>query len=181
MPDRSCSWLMTPACSRGRLKHVVNGADADRPAQHVTHELENAAIRTPAHQRQRDDHLAQPSLGDLYLEQHRIVRGGGDESLIQSATGLVCLLVDELAAHPVPDSQIADRLRSRQRHNGQLLTVNFRQPRRRANIPLHVRTHLKKSRWHHPPWQRQPGFACDPALNHIPPIGIGAEIRRAAV
>ena len=86
--------------------------------QHSTHELENAEIRTPAHQRQRDDRLAQPSLGDLYLEQHRIVRGGGAENLIQSATGLVCLLVDELAAHPVLDGQIADRLRSRQRHNG---------------------------------------------------------------
>jgi hypothetical protein len=30
---------------RGRKEHVVNSADADRPAQHVTHELENAEIR----------------------------------------------------------------------------------------------------------------------------------------
>jgi hypothetical protein len=34
-----------------------------------------------------------------------------------------------------------------------------------ANTPVHARTHLKTSRWHHPPWQRQPGFACNPALN----------------
>jgi hypothetical protein len=53
---------------RGRVEHVVDGADADRPAQHVTHEFDNAEIRTAAHQCQCDDHLAQPSLGDLYLE-----------------------------------------------------------------------------------------------------------------
>jgi len=117
----------------------VNGADADRPAQHVTHELENAEIRTAAHQRQRDDHLAQPSLGDLYLEQHRVVRGGGDESVIQSATRLVLLRINEFTAHPVLEGQIADRLRSCQRQDSQLLTVTLRQPRRHANIPIHAR------------------------------------------
>src|ERR1700753_491851 len=102
-----------------------------------------------------------------YSKQHRIVRGGGDESVIQSATRLVLLPIDEFTAHPVLDGQIADRLRSRQRQDGQLVTVAFRQPRRRANTAVHARTHLKKSRWHHPPWQRQPGFACNPALNHV--------------
>jgi hypothetical protein len=63
----------------------------------------------------RDDHLAQPSLGDLYLEQHLIVRGSGDESIIQRETRLVRLLVNEFAAHPVPAGQIADCRRSRQR------------------------------------------------------------------
>ncbi|HXP06964.1 MAG TPA: hypothetical protein VN828_00645, partial [Acidobacteriaceae bacterium] len=46
-------------------------------------------------------------------------------------------------AYPVLDGQIADRLRSRQRQDGQLLTVAFRQLRRRANTPVHARTHLK--------------------------------------
>jgi hypothetical protein len=60
---------------RGCVEHVVNGADADRPpslacsvAQQVAHEFDNAELRTAAHQRQCDDHLAHPSLGDLYLE-----------------------------------------------------------------------------------------------------------------
>ena len=64
MPDRSCLRLITPACCAAAAEHDVNGADADGYAQQVTHELDNAEIRTPAHQRQRDDHLAQPSLGD---------------------------------------------------------------------------------------------------------------------
>jgi hypothetical protein len=75
----------------GRLEHVMNSADADRPAHYVTHEFDNAEIRTAAHQCQCDDHLAQPSLGDRYLEQYRIVRGGGEESVIQSVTRLVHL------------------------------------------------------------------------------------------
>ena len=110
----------------------MNGADADRPAQHVTHELENAEIRTTAHQRQRDDHLAQPSLGDRYLEQHRIVRGGGDESVIQSATRLVLLRVDEFTAHPVLECgravvyQLAfTRARSSCRPDSCLTWINF--------------------------------------------------------
>jgi hypothetical protein len=58
------------------------------PARHVTQELENAEIRAAAHQRQCDDHLAQPSLDDLYLEQHRIVGSAGNDRVIQSTTRL---------------------------------------------------------------------------------------------
>jgi hypothetical protein len=36
------------------------------------------------------------------LEQYCIVRGGGEESVIQSVTRLVRLLVDKFAAHPGP-------------------------------------------------------------------------------
>jgi hypothetical protein len=43
---------------RGRLKHVVNGAQTDGYAEPVTQELDDAAIRAAADQRQRDDHLA---------------------------------------------------------------------------------------------------------------------------
>jgi hypothetical protein len=80
---------------RGRPEHVVNGAHADGYAQHVTQEFDNAEIRAAAHQRQRDDHLTQPSLGDRYLEQGFIVRGDGDESVIQRETRLVRLLVNK--------------------------------------------------------------------------------------
>ena len=45
----------------------------------------------------------------------------------------LCLLVDELAADPVPDGQVADRLRAGQRLNGQVLTVTLGQPRCCAN------------------------------------------------
>jgi len=58
---------------RGRLQHVVNSAQADGQAQQVTHELDDAAIRAAADQRQPDDHLVQPGLGDRHLEQHLIV------------------------------------------------------------------------------------------------------------
>ncbi len=43
------------------------------------------------------------------------------------------LLVDELAAHPVPGDEIADRLRTGQRLNGQVLAVTPGQPRCCAN------------------------------------------------
>jgi hypothetical protein len=62
-----------PGLLRGRPEHVVNGAYADGYAQQVAHEFNNAEIRAAAHQRQRDDHLTQPSLGDRYLEQDMIV------------------------------------------------------------------------------------------------------------
>jgi hypothetical protein len=94
---------------------VVNRADADGQAQQIAQELDNAAIRAVADQRQPDDHLAQPSPGDRQLKQHRIVPRGRRESVIQRRTRFVGLLVDELAAHPVPDCQVADRRRSRQR------------------------------------------------------------------
>jgi len=48
----------------GRLQDVVNAAHADGQAQQVTQELDDAAIRAAADQRQPDDHLAQPGLGD---------------------------------------------------------------------------------------------------------------------
>ena len=84
----------------------------DSPQQ-VTHELDDAEIRAAAHQRQRDDRLAQPSLGDLHLKQHLIVRSNRREGIIQSDAGLVRLLIDELAAHPVPGRQVADWRRPR--------------------------------------------------------------------
>jgi hypothetical protein len=62
---------------------------------------------------------------------------------IQRDAGLVRLRVDEFTAHPVPRGRIADRLRSRQCLDGQLLTITFRQPRRRANTSVPARTHLK--------------------------------------
>jgi hypothetical protein len=139
-----------PGLLRGRAEHGMDGARADGCAQHITHEFDNAEIRAAARQRQRDDHLTQPSLGDRYLEQDFIVRAGGDESVIQRATSLVRLLIDEFAAHPVPRRQIADRGRSRQRLNSQFLAVTFRQSRRRANASIHLAPPLKKSGCHQP-------------------------------
>ena len=68
------------------------------------------------------------------------------ENVIQRRTGLVRLLVDELAAHAVPGRQIADRRRSRQRLNGQVLAVTPRQHRRCANASIHLAPHLKNVR-----------------------------------
>jgi hypothetical protein len=54
---------------------------------------------------------------------------------------------------------------SRQRLNGQLLAVIFRQPRHPADTSVHARP-LKESGCS-PPRPRQPGgYACDPSLNH---------------
>src|SRR4051794_6351945 len=146
---------------------MMNGTDADGDAQQVTQELHDAAIRTTADQRQPDDHLAQPCLGDRQFEHHLIVRSGRQESVIQRRARLVSLLVDELAADPVPSRQIADRCRSRQRLNGQVPPVSFRQQRRGANASIHLApTNLEKSGCYHLPWQRQLGCACDPDLNH---------------
>ena len=100
---------------RGRLKHVVNRADTDGHTQQIAQDLDNAAIRAVADQRQPDDHLAQPGPGDRQLEQHCIVPYGRCESVIQRRTRLMGLLIDELAAHAVPDRQVADRRRSCQR------------------------------------------------------------------
>jgi hypothetical protein len=52
----------------------MNGANADGHAQQITQELHDAAIRTAADQSQRDDHLAQPCLGDGQLKQHLVFR-----------------------------------------------------------------------------------------------------------
>jgi len=93
---------------RGRLEHAVDAADADRQAQHAAQELDDAAIRAAADQRQPDDHLAQPGLGHRHLEQHLIVGHRRQERVIQRRANLVRLPVDELAADPVPDRQIAD-------------------------------------------------------------------------
>jgi len=108
---------------RGRLEHVVDAAQADGHAQQVTQELDDATIRAAANQGQPDDHLAQPGLGHRQLEQHLTVGRGRREGVVQYRGSLVRLLVDELAAHPVPGGQTADRLRAGQRLNGQVLTV----------------------------------------------------------
>jgi len=143
---------------RGRLEHVVDAAQADGHTQQVAQELDDAAIRAAAGQRQPNNHLVQPCLGDRQLEQHLMVGRGRREGVVQYRAGLVRLLVDELAAHPVPGSQIADRPRTGQRLNGQVLTVLLRQPRRCANMSIHLAPHLKTSGCHHPSWKRQPGF-----------------------
>jgi hypothetical protein len=76
--------------------------------------------------------------------QHRIVRGSGDESVIQRETGLARLLVNELTAHPVPGRQIANRCRSRQHLNGQALAVTPWHRRRRRNASIHLVSPLTK-------------------------------------
>jgi len=128
---------------RGRLEHVVDAAQADRQAQQVAQELDDAAIRAAADQRQPDDRLAQPSLGDRHLEQHLVVRRGRREGVVQCGASLVRLLVDELAADPVTGGKIADRRRSRQRLNGQVLTVTPGQPCCGANTSIHLAPPLK--------------------------------------
>jgi hypothetical protein len=60
--------------SRGRLKHIVNGAQADRYAQQVAQKLDDAAIRAVANQRQRHNYLTQPCFGDRELEQPAFFR-----------------------------------------------------------------------------------------------------------
>jgi hypothetical protein len=111
---------------RRRLKRLMDGAHTHRDTQQVTDEFDDAATRAAAYQRQPDDHLAQPAPGDRQFEQHLVVRRRGPESIVQCDAGLVRLLVNELAAHPVPGRHIADRLRSRQDLNGQLFTVVLR-------------------------------------------------------
>jgi hypothetical protein len=143
---------------RGRLKHVVDAADADGHAKQVAQELHDAAIRAAGDQRQADDHLAQPDLGHRQLEQHLAVRHGRREGISQCDAGLVRLLVDELAADTMPGGQVADRLRSRQRLNGQVLAVTSGQSRCCASTLIHFAPHLKTSGCHHPSWKRQPGF-----------------------
>jgi len=125
---------------RGRLEHVVDAAQADRHSQQVTHELHDTAIRAAADQRQPDDHLTQPGLGHRQLEQHLIVRRGRREGIVQRSTSFVRLLVDELAADPVPGGEITDRRRAGQRFNGQVLTVTPGQPCYGANTSIHART-----------------------------------------
>ncbi len=153
---------------RDRLEHVVDAAQADGHTQQVAQELDDAAIRAAADQRQPDDHLAQPGLGHRQIEQHLVVRRGRREGVIQRRDSLVRLLVDELTAHPVPGGEITDRLRTGQRLNGQVLTVTPGQPRRCANTSIHLAPHLKEPGCHHPSWRRQPGCACNPSLNHAP-------------
>ena len=50
-------------CSR--LQHLADGTQTDAYAQQVTHELDHAAIRAAADQRERDDHLVQPCFAVL--------------------------------------------------------------------------------------------------------------------
>jgi hypothetical protein len=63
--------------------------------------FDNAATRAAAYQRQRNDHLAQPALGDHQLEPHPIFLRRGLEGVIQCDASLVRSPVDELVAHPV--------------------------------------------------------------------------------
>src|ERR1700678_2314330 len=119
---------------------MMNRADADGHAQQIAQEFHDTAIRAAADQRQRDDHLAQPSLADGQVEQHVVSRRVRYENLIQCRTGLARLLADELATHAVLDRQITDRRRSCQRLNAQVLTVSRRQRRRRAIASSHIRT-----------------------------------------
>src|SRR3954469_24962808 len=149
-----------------RLKHIVDGADADGHTQQVTQELNNAAIRAVADQRQPDDHLAQPGPGDRQLKQHRIVPCGRRESVIQRRLGFVGLLIDEFAAHPMPDCQIADCRRPRQHQNSQVLTLTLGQPCGAANASIHSCTTTEKSGCRHPPRQRQLSSRWIPSLNH---------------
>jgi hypothetical protein len=118
----------------------VDVAHAHGQAQQVAQELDDAAIRAAADQRQPDDGLAQPGLGHPQLEQHRAVRHGGREGVIERSASLVRLPVDELAADPVPSGQVADRLRAGQRLDGQVLAVAPGQrPERHANTSVHTR------------------------------------------
>src|SRR3954452_2426005 len=69
--------------------------------------------------------------------------GATGEKASSSATQALCvccLLVDELAAHPVPGGQVADRLRTGQRLDGQVLAAALGQrPDRRTNTSGHTR------------------------------------------
>src|SRR3954471_17840424 len=84
-----------------------------------------------------------------------------------SATSALWLLVDELAAHAMSNRQIADCRRSCQHLDGQVLAVILRQHHRCADASSHMAPPLKTSQCRHPPWRRQPSFACDPDLNHV--------------
>jgi hypothetical protein len=140
MPDRSWPLVDRARLLRGRLEHAMDVTQADGHAQQVAQELDDAAIRAAADQRQPDDHLAQPGLGHRQLEQHRAVRHGGREGVIERRTGLVRLPIDELAANPVPGGQVANRLRAGQRLDGQVPTVAPGQrPDRHANTSVHTR------------------------------------------
>ena len=91
MPDRSWLAVDHARLPRGRLEHVVDVAQADGHAQQVAQELDDAAVRTAADQRQPDDHLAQPGLGDRQLEQHLLVRASADEKASSSAARALCV------------------------------------------------------------------------------------------
>jgi hypothetical protein len=88
------------------------------------------------------------------------------KSIIQRRAGFVSLLIDEFAVYPVPGGPIADRLRSRQCQNGQVLAVTFWLPRGRPVDRSMLAPHLEKSGHHFSPWQHQIGDACNPASNH---------------
>ena len=129
----------------GRL-HVVYSAFADVHAQQVTQELNDAAVRTAADQRECNDDLAQPPAGDLQLEQHLLagVRRVDRKRFVQRSAGLALLLVDELAAHAVLGGQFRDRFRARQRPNGQVKTFALRQPRCRTPGSIHANASPQK-------------------------------------
>jgi hypothetical protein len=99
------------------------------------------------------------------MEQHLVFGHRRQKGVIQCHPGFVRLGVDELATHAVPDRHISDRFGPGQHLEGQIFTAALRQPRRRASASIHFRTTTKKSGWH-PSCRRQPGGACNPALNH---------------
>jgi hypothetical protein len=69
----------------------------------------------------------------------------------------MCDLADDLGIVD-PGEKFADRLRSRQRLNGQARTVALRQLRCCASTSIHLAPHLKTSGCQHPSWKRQHGF-----------------------
>src|ERR1700730_11830354 len=75
-------------------------------------------------------------------------------------------MVEELATHALSSRQIADRRRSRQRLNGQVLTVTLRQHRRCANALSHIRTTPENVSVPSSALPASIGLACDPHLNH---------------
>jgi hypothetical protein len=141
------------AClSRRRLKHVVNGAQADRYA--------NRSRRNSMTPRYELRHIR--GSATITWRSHALVTVNwkstparlGREGVIQRDTSLVRLLVDKLAAYLVPASQLTDGLRPGQRENGQILALTLRQLRRHATALIHVHTTNEKSGCRHPPWGR---------------------------
>src|SRR3954462_11914199 len=79
-------------------------------------------------------------MGTAARLEHLLVGRRRREALIQHRAGFVRLLVDELAAHPVPGGQVADRLGTGQGLDGEVLAVALGQwPDCGANTSVHNR------------------------------------------